>query len=136
MGDLKDKIQIGDKVTYELDGLMYEEIYDSTHTSYRNESIKILKIERPTYEVVAEVKKEKKELLSECDRDFLKNLVHKVENVLRCEVKSFFIIRVDNLCRVNFRGEDFKYLGELVTTETFDNLKEETTYTLVELGLV
>ena len=84
-----------------------------------NNEIEILKIERPKYEVI----EEKKELLTEEEKEFLK-LYMKFTHVITDK-----IYRKDGF--ICFEG----YTTELALYEGFNELIENKSYTLKELGL-
>ena len=124
-------IQIGDIVTYKFLGnneirkqvITYEGfIKDLMDSSY----YKILKIERPKYEVV----EAKKELLTEEEKDFLKQYIKIIENlnngkvnrIRRSEENIYLLLKTG----INYHIE----IGI-----KFGNMKVDKDYTLKELGL-
>ena len=119
-------IQVGDRVTYR--NIYENEVYirivvDECEISKLNKDCReILKIERPHYEVV----EEKKELLTEEEKEFLKNV---------CKYYDVTEIRLNNI--------DIKIIndGHIVScldypdNMKFENLERGKRYTLEELGL-
>ncbi len=65
-------IRVGDRVTYIYDNEERQRIISNKgERDYYSENTKIIKIERPHYEVV----EEKKELLTEEEKKYLKNVI-------------------------------------------------------------
>ena len=123
-------IQVGDRVTYKHDVMEVETtevIYDLARIStllfeIEKGNMKILKIERPKYEVV----EEKKELLTEEEKEFLRQF-NKIE---KNKIKEVEMNSLGNLCIENNRT--FK---NFIHTDKFQNLEKNKRYTLKELGL-
>ncbi len=124
-------IQVGDKVIFE-DGTV-KLIYDEDRLFEINQYIngggnQILKIERPKYEVV----EEKKELLTEEEKEFLKQyIIFSGEDTF---VKYIIIYRSNNICFLNEAHQEinrFKIYGD----KYFNKLVFDKQYTLKELGL-
>ena len=120
-------IQVGDRVTFKyLDNneihkqiITYEGfIKDLINTAY----YKILKIERPKYEVV----EEKKELLTEEEREFLKDIC-KYYDIAKIQfgINLYF-----------FTNEDCMIVNIKIPKNLhFENIEENRKYSLKELGL-
>ncbi len=130
-------IQVGDRVTYKylntsdkrritrLVNNEYEiEDYKNMFSDIEKENaIEILKVERPKYETI----EEKKELLTEDEKEFLKYYIRliTIENDIDYVEKDgtyIYIYKKDQ----NFYRADIEY-------NTFNNLKENAEYTLSEL---
>ena len=122
-------IQVGDLVTFKdnKDGASFidiitRETIGQYYKKYLQKELEILKIERPKYEVV----EEKKELLTEEEKEFLKNV---------CKYYDVTEIRLNNI--------DIKIIndGHIVScldypdNMKFENLERGKRYTLEELGL-
>ena len=118
-------IQVGDKVTYKYkyDNEKIEEIMidmDYVENLKEDVDIEILKIERPSYEVV----EEKKELLTDEERDFLKGFINiKSDKILYIQRRNTSIVIVG------------KQWADSVLTNKFQNLEKGKQYTLKDLGL-
>ena len=124
-------LQVGDRITYKYED--EDEIHTAiisdiaelkdyilmANTSGEINSIEILKIERPKYEVV----EENKELLTKQEKEFLK-LYMQFTNII-----TNTIYKKDGF--INFIG----YTVELALYKGFDKLVENKLYTLKELGL-
>ena len=117
--------KFGDKVTYKIREIVYTEIINNLSFGARlknDSTYEILKIERPKYEVV----EEKKELLTEEEKEFLKDI---------CKYYDVTEIRLNNI--------EIKIInnGHLVScfnypyNMKFENLERGKTYKLEELGL-
>ena len=127
-------LKIGDKITYEFQALKGEKvkneriINDTADVNiYKNNKLyKILKIERPKYEVV----EEKKELLTEEEKEFLKQYIKIIENLHNGKVDK--IIRKEEYIWVVLKTELY-YKIEIGTI--FGNMKLDNEYTLQDLGL-
>ena len=87
-----------------------------------SKTIEILKIERPKYEVV----EEKKELLTEEEKEFLR-IFNKIE---KNKIKEVGISNSGNLCIT-----DNRIFTNFIDTDKFQNLEKNKSYTLKELGL-
>ena len=122
-------IQVGDRVTYKSINepdyqvrpkiIINEDDIIKIHSCIKENQIKILKIERPKYEVV----EENKELLTKQEKEFLK-LYMQFTNII-----TNTIYKKDGF--INFIG----YTVELALYKGFDKLVENKLYTLKELGL-
>lgn len=128
-------IQVGDKVTYDFKGNIHTIVITENGTVITKDA-KILKIERPTYEVVAEVdsEEEKEELLTDYERGYMKRLIDSVNGISGNKITNVTIIKQGDCDAVEFYTETL-YLGKLTTKIIFTNLKTETNYGLGELGL-
>ena len=132
-------IQVGDKITYKfkLSGktevalLLAEADVNGIQKDIDNNNIEVLKIERPKYEVV----EEKKELLTEEEKEFLRQAL-KFGNygsdtgngTIKFIVKSGYFIELyyeDWTCNTIYIDKKLH----------FKNLEQEEQYTLKELGL-
>ena len=124
-------IQVGDRVTYQnkLNEIKKAIIKDDEMAilfKVDKKYIKVLKIERPKYETI----EEKKELLTEEEKDFLKQYIKIIENLNNGEVKEIY--REETYLRLYLKtGLDYK----IEVGTKFSNMKLENTYTLEELGL-
>ncbi len=131
-------LQVGDRVTYRFidkDGI-FTEIVSSSNLSLasihwfkellEDKEIEIIKIERPHYEVVEEMK----ELLTEDEKEFLKQYIKIIENldngkvdgIRRSEENIYLLLETG----INYHIE----IGI-----KFGNMKLDNKYTLEELGL-
>ena len=127
-------LKIGDKITYEFQALKGEKVKNEriindtadVNIYKNNELYKILKIERPKYEVV----EEKKELLTEEEKEFLKQYIKIIENLHNGKVDK--IIRKEEYIWVVLKTELY-YKIEIGTI--FGNMKLDNEYTLQDLGL-
>lgn len=130
-------IQVGDRVTYryindsdkkELVSIITDDeeikhyIIRARKEIINSFSIEILKIERPRYEVV----EEKKELLTDEEREFLK-LYIKFSNKIIDGIK-----KEDSVLNFMQDNDEYNFI-ELV--DDFKNLRDGKLYTLSELGL-
>ena len=121
-------IQVGDKVTYKYEDEIYIKIIlDEYELSVLKEDDReILKIERPKYEVV-EVKKE---LLTEEEKEFLKQYIKiieglnngKVDRIIRREEDIFIVLQTGLTYKIEIGIK-------------FGNMQVNKEYTLKELGL-
>lgn len=124
------EMRVGDRVTYKYEGgnNIFELIITSTSEliKFKNNEVKakVLKIERPNYSVIEE--KEKKELLTEEEREFLKNMV-----------------KWYNITHIRFNNEDIDFLEnshivcclDYPTKLDFNNIETYKNYTLSELRI-
>ena len=135
MGEMRKKYEVGDRVTYEFNGQISSTIIDNDG-EFLDSRCKILKIERPTYEVIEEVneEEEKEELLTDYERGYMKRLIDSVNDVSGNKITNVTIIKQGDCDAVEFYTETL-YLGKLTTKIIFTNLKTETNYGLGELGL-
>ena len=124
-------LQVGDKVTYkDLDrNEIYTQIINYTgsgkdlmNTTY----YEIIKIERPKYEVV----EEKKELLTEEEKEFLKIYIKFIESLKNGQVIS---IRKQSSWIVLKLKTGLDYQTDIGSK--FKNMEDCKTYSLLELGL-
>ncbi len=127
-------IQVGDLITYinsnDSLGMRYKSIMINSDrlidykNKLENKEIEIIKIERPVYEVI----EEKKELLTEEEKEFLRQFIkfaNFIPNKICKEGKTNRILfYISNMIR-----DSFEYHG------AFENLKDEKIYTLKELGV-
>ena len=131
-------IQVGDKITYKSLGeirialISDNEDIDNIQEDIKSNNIQILKIERPKYEVV----EEKKELLTEEEREFLRQVLRFID------VKILFINiyrqEIHNRKEIHFsQNEDGSGLGYwyYIKDNSFSGLEIDKVYTLKELGL-
>ena len=133
-------IQVGDKITYKYlnnnDNKIYTSIIEDIGDLKTYErmiesrieigSIEILKIERPKYEVV----EERKELLTEEEREFLKQYIKIIESLNNGQVTS---IRKQSSWIILKLKTELEYQADI--GPKFKNLEDCKTYTLKELGL-
>ena len=126
------QVQVGDKVTIDCMGavktiiITTEQQIEQMKENVATYTNKILKIERPVYEVV----EEKKELLTEKEREFLKllnkfrkdgiNIIEKARN----DDKIFLIVE-------GFSGLSSNF----IPIQRFEGLEFDKRYTLKDLGL-
>ena len=119
-------IQVGDRVTY-IDKKGHKCILivleDKGELSDGKDSFigEILKIERPKYEII----EEKKELLTEEEKEFLKQYI-KINNA------RVDFIKLD--CNFDLRIETTNYVN-YIKTNKFQGLEINRNYNLKELGL-
>lgn len=123
-------IQVGDLVTYKNETkfnvlkkvIVNESELDYYQKQFNNKSYELLKIERQNYEVI----EEKKELLTEEEKEFLK-MISK--------------IRIDGISHIKRRNGELDITGNTrsivnyIPTNKFKGLNEDEEYTLKELGL-
>lgn len=125
-------IRLGDVITYKskLDGKINILLMTSSEQANfysTSKSFEILKIERPTYEVV----EEKKELLTDEEREFLKQFI---------KLSDFYIDYIQKNGRVvDFlaiaRG-GYEQVGRIIVDNCyFKKLENEKMYSLSDLGL-
>ena len=121
-------IQVGDRVTYKsTDNEERQVIMTNLEQidNYKNSGL-IIKIERPKYEIV----EEKKELLTDEEKEFLKRYIkiienlnnEKVDRIRRSEENIYFILETG-----------LNYYVEIGIK--FGNMKLDNEYTLKKLGL-
>ena len=121
-------IQVGDRVTYKsTDNEERQVIMTNLEQidNYKNSGL-IIKIERPKYEIV----EEKKELLTDEEKEFLKRYIkiienlnnEKVDRIRRSEENIYFILETG-----------LNYYVEIGIK--FGNMKLDNEYILKELGL-
>ena len=123
-------MQVGDKVTYKIREIVFTEIINnlSWGVKLKNDAMyEILKIERPKYEVV----EEKKELLTEEEREFLKQYI----KLIGFEKDVGYIKKSINRFLYVILSDDSNFEIEVSYGENFKNLENEKVYTLKELGL-
>lgn len=124
-------IQVGDRVTYKnLEGNVVTTLivnnFDKADIKKILETREFIKIERPKFEVI----KEKKELLTEEEKEFLKQYIKIIENLNNGKVID--ILRGETRIRVYLEtGLDYY----IEVGPKFSNMKIDTSYTLSELGL-
>ena len=136
--DKKLDIQIGDKVIYK--DLNRNEVFTSIITYseeikilINNEDYEILKVERPKYEVV----EEKKELLTEKEKKYLRNVIEPLkQNKIKVRKTKGSDMYLEIMI---FSDDDYDmfglpYIRNFKNLE-FKNLTEDKEYTLEELGL-
>ena len=119
-------IQVGDRVTYKIREIIYIKIMEDSSmiNKLKNDGeCKILKIERPKYEVV----EEKKELLTEEEREFLK-LYMKINNIKASKL-------IFNIFEITFIDGNISFTAYINTDYSFRKLIYNKEYTLKELGL-
>ena len=127
-------IQVGDLITYinsnDSLGMRYKSIMINSDrlidykNKLENKEIEIIKTERPKYEVI----EEKKELLTEEEKEFLKSYI-KFTNYIP-----------NKICKDNSEHRILFYVDEYLRDKyeffgTFKNLEDSKIYTLKELGL-
>lgn len=124
-------IQVGDRITYIDDvGKKQKVLIYNNYLLQNFNSVyhvkKILKKERPKYEVI----EEEKELLTEEEKEFLKQYIKIIENLNNGKVKSIYReeVRMTIILKTGLN-----YYIEVGTK--FGNMTQYTTYTLEELGL-
>lgn len=131
------KIEVGDRITYKYKNYnaKYEEIVTSeivkeAFFSRKNKDIEILKIEHPNYGI-----EEKKELLTEEEREFLKECI----KFINIEINSINVIKIGSASReIHFnKNKDGSGLGYwyYIKDNYFKNLELGKIYTLKEVGL-
>lgn len=125
-------IKVGDRVTYKIDKkdivtLVMNNIANIDFIINNDEhKIEILKIERPKYEVI----EEKKELLTEEEKEFLKQYIKIIESLNNGEVIT---IQKQSTWLILKLKTQFEYQAEV--GPRFKELAECKMYTLEELGL-
>ena len=119
-------IQVGDRVTYKIREIVFTEIINnlSWGVKLKNDAMyEILKIERPKYEVV----EEKKELLTEEEREFLKDI---------CKYYDVSKIQLGISSLYFYTNTDYLIINVVIPEKLqFENIKRNKQYTLKELGL-
>ena len=125
-------LQVGDRITYKHDVMEIETIeviYDLARIStllfeIEEGHIKILKIERPKYEVV----EEKKELLTEEEKEFLKDIIKYFD-----DIKNIYF----NVIDIGFYNKNGNSIAILDYPKNikFAEIERNKYYTLKELGL-
>lgn len=120
-------IQVGDRITYKykdenniLINIMTSNVDKEIVLS---QNVEILKIERPSYEVI----EEKKELLTEEEKEFIKSslkIMNKITIVYKLAGNLYFL-----------ENKDSGWTFALTTNNKFQGLKDNINYTLKELGL-
>ena len=140
MGDLKDKFEVGDRVTYGFDGQIRKTIIIQDG-DFLDSRCNILKIERPTYDTIFEAEVEfeenKPELLTEEERKTLLDIIGNF-NGYSCEkVYTICIERNRNATvTVNVGSRKLSNIGNIMVSNlSFDKLESNLAYTLEELGL-
>lgn len=119
-------IQVGDRVTYknkDRNTIAVETAtsdYDITVLS--REHIEILKIERPTYEVI----EEKKELLTEEEKEFLKDITKWYNNISTIMFNQYIDMHEGSYCVSCL---------DYPSNVTFGGIEKNKDYTLEELGI-
>lgn len=124
-------IQVGDRVTYKnLEGnIVSTLIHNNVDVKTIKEVIgkrKILKIERPKYEIVEETK----ELLTKKEKQFLQQYIKIIENLNNGEATS---IHRSETGITLYLKTGLSYQIEIGTK--FSNMQQNITYSLKELGL-
>ncbi len=123
-------IEVGDRVTYRCKNeakINYQIIVDSDaqiEDFKQQKDLEILKIERPKYEVI----EEKKELLTKEEKEFLK-VYFKLTDLEYDSIKR----NNDNLYL--YLKDSIVFMKIELNDSCFHKLKENTLYTLQELGL-
>lgn len=121
-------IQIGDKITYIRNNKKITIVVscnaegEGLDTMAKQEDIEILKIERPRYEVI----EEKKELLTEEEKEFLKTI---------SKIKYDGISYIEKANRQLIVQGSMTYQTNYIITDKFNGLTENERYTLEELGI-
>ncbi len=116
--------KFGDRVIYRVSGETIETLVADNEdvNNIQENRLEILKIERPKYEIV----EEKKELLTEQEKEFLK---------IYMQVFGFKITELEKENNRLFIWDmGSNYVIE-IDESVFKNLEEEKSYTLKELGL-
>ena len=130
-------IQVGDRIAYKYlfdNNKIYSFIIRNTanlkdyERMKENNRIEILKIERPKYEVV----EEKKELLTEEEREFLR-LYIKLNITFQKEKINYIYLTKDYL-HFNY-GKNYDYEIEICNGMFLNLKREKNIYALSELGL-
>ena len=127
-------LKIGDKITYEFQALKGEKVKNERIINdtadvkiYKNNELyKILKIERPKYEVV----EEKKELLTEEEKRFLKHYIEIIEDLDNGKFKEL-LKQEERL--IIFLNTGITYYIDL--GNKFGKMEINKLYTLKDLGL-
>ena len=127
-------LKIGDKITYEFQALKGEKVKNEriindtadVNIYKNNELYKILKIERPKYEVV----EEKKELLTEEEKRFLKHYIEIIEDLDNGKFKEL-LKQEERL--IIFLNTGITYYIDL--GNKFGKMEINKLYTLKDLGL-
>ena len=120
-------IQVGDRVTFE-NGFV-EIIHNSQLAKQHSDKDRIIKIERPKYEVV----EEKKELLTEEEKEYLSHIIRPFRNiVIGIEKREWNKKQYIHFCITNDCGMSFPYFEP---NTMYKGMKLDKTYTLLELGL-
>lgn len=132
-------LQVGDRITYKylntnidkdkiyvslVEGIRDAEIYkEMIESETKTSSIEILKIERPNYEVI----EEKKELLTEEEREFLKQYI---------KFCKFYITHIHKTSNRFYFYNNMNLVETMEKKENcFNNLETGSYYSLLELGL-
>ena len=123
-------LEVGDRVTYKDMGITRITLIENDRDiedikeCVQSNAIQIIKIERPHYEVI----EEKKELLTDEEKEFLKNICKYYNNISQIFLDLGGIRLCDTNCYV-INSLDYP------DNMTFANIKKEHYYTLKELGL-
>ncbi len=133
-------IQVGDRVTYKsINEPSYQARYKiiadendilKVHNCIKEEQIKILKIERPKYEVV----EEKKELLTEEEKEYLSSIINTINKYSGKNIKNLMVSKYTYHDELSF-STDLSVVAEITVQKNFYNLESNKLYTLKELGL-
>lgn len=123
-------IEVGDRVTLN-DGQISimedkNDIENLEITLNTIKEAKILKIERPKYELI----EEKKELLTKEEKEFLKSYIKIIENLNNGKVETIY----RSECWVVLNLET-KLAYNIEVGPKFGNMQQDTNYTLEKLGL-
>lgn len=129
------EIEVGDRVTTKQDNKSYVEIIIGENDAERiiesiqKNRLEIIKIERPNWSVV----EEKKELLTEEEREFLKLVLKFINTEIKCITKKLKYNEIELIFseEEDGSGEGYWYY---IKNSYFKDL-EERGYTLKELGL-
>lgn len=123
-------IQVGDRVTYKDNNgkeciIIVQQ--DKGELGDEDNTIKeILKIERPTYELI----EEKKELLTEEEKEFLKSYIKIIKSLNNGQIK--YIARYGTIITIYLKT---KLTYDADIGPRFKGMTENETYTLEELGI-
>lgn len=129
-------IQVGDLITYinsnDSLGMRYKSIMINSDrlidykNKLENKEIEIIKIERPVYEVI----EEKKELLTEEEKEFLKSYIKIIKSLNNGKIEH--IARYGVMIVVHLKTK-LNYDADI--GPRFKGMIENKTYTLEELGI-
>lgn len=137
-------IQLGDRITYKyinaidkkkitrlvLDETEAKDYKNMASDTNKESSIEIIKIERQKYEVI----EEKKDLLTEEERELLKKLIININQFSCAKVNKISIDKTVHYNIVNFYKNSF-YISDIKVKNEFSKLDCNKDYTLSELRI-
>ena len=133
-------INVGDRVTYEFEGETYTKIILTGEDRVIGNA-NIIKVERPTYEMVyGEWKDEevKKELLTDDEKKYLIRILDFMDldiKIQKIRFKKYFNNYNNDHVIIEFASELFTELEITCHDYRFDGVEEYNDYSISELGL-